>query len=118
MARGKLSAAEAAAAGKRLTFGASLEEAADGADFVIEAAVEKLAVKRSLFAQLDQICPPHAILATNSSYIVSSRIAGATGRPEKVCNMHFFNPALKCVEVVQGPIPPLKRPGGHGAGAR
>ncbi len=105
VARGKLSAAEAAAAGKRLTFGASLEEAADGADFVIEAAVEKLAVKRSLFAQLDQICPPHAILATNSSYIVSSRIADATGRPEKVCNMHFFNPALvmKCVEVVQGP---------------
>jgi 3-hydroxybutyryl-CoA dehydrogenase len=51
------------------------------------------------------MAPPHAILATNSSYIVSSRIADATKRPDKVCNMHFFNPALvmKLVEVVQGP---------------
>jgi 3-hydroxybutyryl-CoA dehydrogenase len=72
---------------------------------VIEAAVEKLDVKRQLFADLDRICPPHAILATNSSSIVSSRIADATGRPEKVCNLHFFNHALimKCVEVVRGP---------------
>ena len=58
----------------------------------------------ALFAELDKICPPHTILATNSSYIVSSKIADATARPDKVCNMHFFNPALvmKLVEVVQG----------------
>jgi 3-hydroxybutyryl-CoA dehydrogenase len=58
-----------------------------------------------LFKQIDEICKPHTILATNSSYIVSSLIADATKRPEKVCNMHFFNPALvmKCVEVVKGP---------------
>ena len=79
--------------------------AAAQADFVIEAAVEKLEIKRRLFADLDQVAPPHAILATNSSNIVSSRIADATGRPDRVCNVHFFNPALvmKCVEVVRGP---------------
>jgi len=72
---------------------------------VIEAVIEKLDLKRKIFADLDRICPEHAILATNSSYIVSSKIAGVTKRPEKVCNMHFFNPALvmKLVEVVKGP---------------
>jgi 3-hydroxybutyryl-CoA dehydrogenase len=58
-----------------------------------------------LFADLDKYAPPHTILASNSSFIVSSRIADATKRPDKVCNLHFFNPALvmKLVEVVQGP---------------
>jgi 3-hydroxyacyl-CoA dehydrogenase len=103
--KGKISAAEAEAIKGRLQFTGSLEEAARNADLVIEAAVEILSIKRELFARLDQICPPHAILATNSSYIVSSRIADVTGRPDKVLNMHFFNPALimKLVEVVQGP---------------
>jgi 3-hydroxybutyryl-CoA dehydrogenase len=89
----------------RLTFSTDLTAAAAQADFVIEAAVEKLEIKRRLFADLDQVAPPHAILATNSSNIVSSRIADATGRPDRVCNVHFFNPALvmKCVEVVRGP---------------
>lgn len=89
----------------RLTFSTDLTTAAAQADFVIEAAVEKLEIKRRLFADLDQVTPPHAILATNSSNIVSSRIADATGRPDRVCNVHFFNPALvmKCVEVVRGP---------------
>jgi 3-hydroxybutyryl-CoA dehydrogenase len=89
----------------RLTFSTDLTTAAAQADFVIEAAVEKLEIKRRLFADLDRVAPPHAILATNSSNIVSSRIADATGRPDRVCNLHFFNPALvmKCVEVVRGP---------------
>ena len=67
--------------------------------------MEKLDVKRQLFADLDRLAPAHAILATNSSSIVSSRIADATGRPDRVCNLHFFNPALvmQCVEVVRGP---------------
>jgi 3-hydroxybutyryl-CoA dehydrogenase len=54
---------------------------------------------------VDKLAPPHAILATNSSYIVSSRLADATRRPGQVVNLHFFNPALvmKLVEVVQGP---------------
>ncbi len=88
-----------------LTFTTDLAGAAARADFAIEAAVENLDVKRRLFTDLDRIAPQHAILATNSSNIVSSRIADATGRPDRVCNMHFFNPALvmRCVEVVRGP---------------
>jgi 3-hydroxybutyryl-CoA dehydrogenase len=64
-----------------------------------------LDIKRKIFANFDKLAPPHAILATNSSAIVSSRIADSTRRPEKVVNLHFFNPALvmKLVEVVQGP---------------
>jgi 3-hydroxybutyryl-CoA dehydrogenase len=90
---------------KSLHFVDNLADAAKNADMIIEAAVENLAIKRSIFAELDRLAPPHAILATNSSYLVSSKIADATSRPDKVLNMHFFNPALimKTVEVVQGP---------------
>ncbi|MBO0934517.1 3-hydroxyacyl-CoA dehydrogenase family protein [Fibrella aquatilis] len=88
-----------------LAFVPTIETAVADADLVIEAIIEKLDIKRTLFAQLDKLCPAHTILATNSSYIVSSNIADATARPDKVCNMHFFNPALvmKLVEVVKGP---------------
>lgn len=105
VAKGKLSEEAARQAQDNLSFTTELEEGAQDADLVIEAVVEKLAVKRQVFAQLDEMCPAHAILATNSSYIVSSKIADATKRPEKVCNMHFFVPALvmKLVEVVKGP---------------
>jgi 3-hydroxybutyryl-CoA dehydrogenase len=104
VAKGKLSQEAANQARENLVFTTNLEEAASDADLVIEAIIEKLDIKRKLFAQLDKICPAHTILVTNSSYIVSSKIADATNRPDKVCNMHFFNPALvmKCVEVVQG----------------
>lgn len=103
--KGKLSEEAANKALGNLAFVPTIEEAVVEADLVIEAIIEKLEVKRELFAHLDKICPAHTILATNSSYIVSSKIADATNRPEKVCNMHFFNPALvmKLVEVVQGP---------------
>lgn len=103
--KGKLSEEQAKQARANLRFTSSLEEAVKDADYVIEAAIEVLDVKRKLFTDMDKLAPPHAILATNSSYIVSSRIADATKRPDKVCNMHFFNPALvmKLVEVVQGP---------------
>lgn len=86
----------------RLHMTTDLEEAARMADFVIEAIVEKLDDKRELFAKLDKLAPKHAILATNSSTIVNSKIASATCRPDKVCNMHFFNPPLKMdlVEIV------------------
>jgi 3-hydroxybutyryl-CoA dehydrogenase len=102
--KGKLTPEEAKQARENLVFVSTIEEAAADTDLVIEAIIEKLDIKRTLFAQLDKICPPHTILATNSSYIVSSKIADATSRPDKVCNMHFFNPALvmKLVEVVQG----------------
>ncbi|MDR1134891.1 MAG: 3-hydroxyacyl-CoA dehydrogenase family protein [Clostridiales Family XIII bacterium] len=104
-AKGKITDEQIELVNKGLHFVDNLEEAAKNADMVIEAAVENLAVKRAIFAELDRITPPHAILATNSSYLVSSKIADATSRPDKVLNMHFFNPALimKTVEVVQGP---------------
>ena len=101
----KLTQEQAEAARTRLRFTPDLEDAAKDADYVIEAVLEVLDLKRKIFADLDQITPPHAILATNSSAIVSSKIADVTNRPEKVINLHFFNPALvmKLVEVVQGP---------------
>lgn len=103
--KGKLTADQAKQARENISFTSSLEEACKDADYVIEAVLEILDLKRKIFADLDKFTPPHAILATNSSFIVSSRIADATSRPEKVCNVHFFNPALvmKLVEVVQGP---------------
>ena len=102
--KGKLSAEEVVTAFNKINFTSNLDELKD-VDFVIEAIVEKLEVKRELFKKLDEITPKHAILATNSSTIVSSKIADVTNRPEKVCNVHFFNPVLvmELVEVVRGP---------------
>src|SRR5512139_3430306 len=103
--KGKMTKEVAEAARKNISFTPDLREAAKDADFVIEAATEVLDIKRKIFAQLDAFTPPQAILATNSSYLVSSLVADATKRPAKVLNMHFFNPALvmKLVEVVKGP---------------
>lgn len=105
VAKGKMTEEAAKQARANISFTNDLKEAAGDADVVIEAILENLDLKLKLFAQLDEICPQHTILATNSSFIVSSKIAPATKRPEKVCNMHFFNPALvmKLVEVVNGP---------------
>ncbi|PZH09056.1 3-hydroxyacyl-CoA dehydrogenase [Streptomyces sp. NTH33] len=105
VAKGRMSEAERDAAFARLTFGTDLAGPAAKADFVIEAAVERLDVKRKLFAELDRLAPPHAILTSNSSGFVPSRIADATRRPEQVCNLHFFNPVrvMRCVEIVRGP---------------
>lgn len=103
--KGKMTEEEAKKARENISFTLDLNEAAKDADYVIEAVLEILDVKRKVFADLDRIAPPHAILATNSSAIVSSLIADATKRPSKVVNLHFFNPALvmKLVEVVKGP---------------
>jgi len=103
---GRLSAEQRDAAFARLRFGTDLATLARDADVVIEAVVERLDVKRGLFARLDAVAPPHAVLASNSSGFVPSRLADATARPERVCVMHFFNPALvmRCVEVVRGPL--------------
>lgn len=102
--KGRLTADQAKQARANIQFVNSLDEAAGDADFVIEAATEVLSLKRKIFADLDRVAPKHAILATNSSAIVSSKIADATQRQDKVVNMHFFNPALvmKLVEVVKG----------------
>ena len=103
--KGKLTQEQANQARANISFTPSLEEAVKDADYVIEAVLEVLDVKRKVFADLDKMAPQHAILATNSSFIVSSRIADVTQRSDQVVNLHFFNPALvmKLVEVVQGP---------------
>ena len=105
VAKGRLDAEQADSAWSRIRFTTDLREAVGDADLVIEAATEKLDIKRRVFAQIDELAPGHAILTTNSSTYGSSSVADATKRPEKVCNMHFFNPALvmKAVEVVRHP---------------
>lgn len=79
-------------------------EAAKEADIVIEAAVEEMALKKELFKELDKICKPEAILATNTSSLSITEVAGVTSRPDKVIGMHFFNPVpvMKLVEVIKG----------------
>ncbi len=102
--KSKMTQEEADTMLSNLSFTDSLIDAAKDSDLVIEAIIESLEPKQTLFKELDRICPDNTILATNSSYIVSSLIAPATQRPDKVLNVHFFNPALimKLVEVVQG----------------
>ena len=72
-------------------------------DLVIEAAIENMELKKKIFAELDGICPPHAILATNTSCLSIMDMAVATKRPEKVLGLHFFNPApvMKLLEIVK-----------------
>ncbi|WP_273129573.1 3-hydroxybutyryl-CoA dehydrogenase [Bacillus weihaiensis] len=73
-------------------------------DLVIEAVIEKMDVKTSLFQELDKIAPEHAILASNTSSLPITEIAAATSRPEKVIGMHFMNPVpvMKLVEIIRG----------------
>ncbi len=103
--KGRRSSGDEAVAWARLTFGTDLGALASDVDLVIEAAVEDLQVKRRIFAQVDAVAPEHAILATNSSSFVPSKLADVTSRPDLFLNIHFFNPALvmKCVEIVAGP---------------
>ncbi|MBW2048203.1 MAG: 3-hydroxybutyryl-CoA dehydrogenase [Deltaproteobacteria bacterium] len=73
-------------------------------DFVVEAVIENLDLKKSVFGELDELCAPEVILATNTSSMSLTEIAAATKRPDKVCGMHFFNPApiMRLVEVIRG----------------
>ncbi|PXA77001.1 3-hydroxyacyl-CoA dehydrogenase family protein [Auritidibacter sp. NML100628] len=102
VSKGRRQQADVDAAFDRLSFSTDSDQVVSGADVVIEAATENLEIKRKLFAGFDQAAPEHTILATNSSTIVSSQVADATNRADKVCNFHFFNPALvmKAVEIV------------------
>jgi 3-hydroxybutyryl-CoA dehydrogenase len=103
--KGKLGQAEAEQALSRVRTSIDISEAVAGADFVIEAVFEDLQLKRSVFAELDKAASPEAVLASNSSTMGISKIAGATSRPERCVNMHFFYPVLvmDLVEVVRGP---------------
>ena len=88
----------------RIAFTTDLKEAASAADLAIEAVPEEMPLKLKVFAQLDEYCPPHAILATNTSTMSPSELGAATGRPDKVIAMHFFNPVhiMKLVEIIRG----------------
>jgi 3-hydroxybutyryl-CoA dehydrogenase len=100
--KGKRTEQEAAAISGRVRSTTHLGELVD-VDLVIESVVEDLAVKKDLFAELDSVCKPETILATNTSTLPVVEMAMATGRPDLVCGIHFFNPApaMALVEVVR-----------------
>lgn len=100
--RGKLAAEEAQAVRGRVSATADLDALAD-CDLVLESVVEDLAVKKQLFADLDRVVKDGAILATNTSTLPVVEMAVETGRPERVCGVHFFNPApvMSLVEIVR-----------------
>ena len=102
VAKGKRTQDEADAIAARVSATAHLGDLVD-ADLVLESVVEDLAVKKALFAELDSVCKPGAILATNTSTLPVVEMAMATGRPDLVCGIHFFNPApaMALVEVVR-----------------
>ncbi|PKN59682.1 MAG: 3-hydroxybutyryl-CoA dehydrogenase [Deltaproteobacteria bacterium HGW-Deltaproteobacteria-11] len=87
----------------RIKKSTNLEDMKD-ADFVVEAAVEREDLKLNIFRKLDEVCAPDVVLATNTSSIPITRIAGATKRPEKVIGMHFMNPVpvMRLVEIIRG----------------
>ncbi len=103
VSKGKMEQSACDAAVRAITVVNSLEEIAQS-DLVVEAAVEKVELKKELFRQLDQLSPADTILASNTSSISLTEIASATRRPDKVIGMHFFNPApvMKLLEVVKG----------------
>lgn len=103
--KGRLTQEESAAAQDRLVFTNDLPLAAEEADLVVEAVPDVAEIKRAVLAHVDQYVPERAFYSSNSSYLVSSAFAGAVRHPERVANLHFFNPALvmELVEVVRGP---------------
>ena len=102
VAKGKMDEAKKADILAHMSFTTDLAAAAD-ADLVVEAAIENLEIKKNIFAELDSLCKPETILASNTSSISITAIA-ATKRPDKFIGMHFFNPAtvMKLVEVIRG----------------
>jgi 3-hydroxybutyryl-CoA dehydrogenase len=102
--RGKLTPKEAQDAMKRIKGTTDVAEAVRDADLVIEAAFEDMNLKKKLFKEFDGICPPHAILASNTSTLSITEMGSATKRPDKVIGLHFFNPAytMKLIEVISG----------------
>jgi 3-hydroxybutyryl-CoA dehydrogenase len=101
--RGKIPQAEAEAALGRVSFTTLLTDFAH-CDLVIEAATENMTLKKTLFTELDVICKPEAILASNTSSLSITEIASATQRPDKVVGLHFFNPVpvMPLIEIVRG----------------
>ena len=99
--KGKMPQADAKALRERISGTTSVKDLAN-CDFIIEAIIENLEIKRELFSELDKLCPEHTILASNTSSIQIIEMATATERPDRFIGMHFFNPVpvMKLVEVV------------------
>lgn len=101
--KGRMDESEKTAVLQRFTKSLSLQDAKE-VDLVIEAAVENMDIKQSIFKQLDVIAPEHAILASNTSSLPITEIAAVTNRPAQVIGMHFMNPVpvMKLVEIIRG----------------
>jgi 3-hydroxybutyryl-CoA dehydrogenase len=104
VSKGKITPEEKKNIVNRIKGYTSIEEASKGTDLVIEAAVEKMALKKEIFKKLDESAPGQAMLASNTSYLNISEMASVTKRPDKVVGIHFFNPVavMQLVEVVRG----------------
>ena len=102
--KGALTEADKTATLNNIKTFTKLEEGVKNADLVVEAASENVNVKLSIFKQLDELCPEHTILASNTSSISITQIAAVTKRPDKVIGMHFMNPVpvMKLIEVIRG----------------
>jgi 3-hydroxybutyryl-CoA dehydrogenase len=101
--KGKMEAADKDAILGRITGTIDMAAAAD-CDLIIEAAIEVMEIKKTIFKELDSLCKPECILASNTSALSITEIGAASGRPDRMIGMHFFNPvpAMKLVEIIRG----------------
>ena len=101
--KGKIDASEKETVIGRIKGTTDMDDLKD-VDFVVEAVIEDLDLKKSVFKELDELCKPDVILASNTSSMSITEIAASTARPDKVCGMHFFNPVpiMRLVEVIRG----------------
>ena len=101
---GRISDSDVGQSLRRINTTTDLAECVDGADFVLEAASESLALKQTIFDRVDALAPPHAILASNTSTFLPSTYASSTNRPEQVIGLHYYNPPhlLPGVEIIRG----------------
>ena len=104
VAKGTITEADKANTLKNITTYTAMAEGVKNADLVVEAATENVEIKLNIFRELEKVCPPHTILASNTSSISITKIGAVTKRADKVIGMHFMNPVpvMKLVEVIRG----------------
>ncbi len=104
VAKEAISASDKTSTLSNISLDTQMENGLQGADLVVEAATENIDLKLKIFAELDRICAPEVILASNTSSISITKIASVTNRPDKVIGMHFMNPVpvMKLVEIIRG----------------
>ena len=104
VAKEAISASDKISTLSNISLDTQMENGLQGVDLVVEAATENIDLKLKIFAELDRICAPEVILASNTSSISITKIASVTNRPDKVIGMHFMNPVpvMKLVEIIRG----------------